>query len=71
MTPYLFPLVTTKRKDVLMNPIEFLRRWQFLIGSCIILAGLCIHGCQTKPIRFVNRPGGGVLDRYTGKVFDD
>ena len=54
-----------------MNPIEFLRRWQFLIGSCIILAGLCIHGCQTKPIRFVNRPGGGVLDRYTGKVFDD
>ncbi len=54
-----------------MNPIEFLRRWQFLIGSCLIFAGLCIHGCLTKPARFVNAYGGGVLDRHTGNVLDD
>ena len=51
-----------------MNLIEFLRRWQFLIGSCLILAGLCIHGCQTRPVRFVNSTGGGVLDRRTGAI---
>lgn len=48
----------------------FLRRWQYMIGSLIILIGLVINGCLRSYPRYSNIKGGRILDRHTGHLIE-